>query len=425
MADANKRIAANDHTASHTIAGDVLLRNPLIAGPNDGVVGTWSAEWPAEGSSLGRTRHYHNSLLHYKQEFNLARDALLSVSGDAAGQAAAAPDRRAVPERQLALLETGHLGAGQTRSYAVPLPGLSPIFGVSWTAGQLELTLIAPDGSTYRAGDRGVTATTVDGPVSRLQLLHLDPALQQAGFWRLVVTAAREPVDYLALAGESGPVLVPAFTIAGDTATIGARVHWQGAPELPLQVVAYMRGASGRLSQVRLEPAANGHYQATLPLAGMGSGPHPVVLCARSTAVGRPLVRYAFGAVAPAPTGAPRPPAPPPAPEPGGRLLRRAPALAGPVRVSPAPGGAVAEVALRITVPGFYAINGRLGDQRASIQPHLPAGTSSVRLFFPGAVAAASLCDLSAYNADRPRLALVHPGCTAGAPAETAAGDPA
>ena len=73
------KVGSNPNTKYYTIAGDwakELGGNPLIPGPDDGLVPVSSAESGPNFQSLGRTEHAHLELLG-EEEYNLARDVLL------------------------------------------------------------------------------------------------------------------------------------------------------------------------------------------------------------------------------------------------------------------------------------------------------------------------------------------------------------
>ena len=69
----------NPNTKYYTIAGDWeknIGGNPMIPGPDDGLVPVSSAESDGYFQSLGRTEHNHIELLG-EEEYNLARDVLI------------------------------------------------------------------------------------------------------------------------------------------------------------------------------------------------------------------------------------------------------------------------------------------------------------------------------------------------------------
>jgi hypothetical protein len=69
----------NPNTRYYTIAGDWAKEaggNPIIPGPDDGLVPVSSAESEGNFQSLGRTEHAHLELLS-EEEYNLAQDVLL------------------------------------------------------------------------------------------------------------------------------------------------------------------------------------------------------------------------------------------------------------------------------------------------------------------------------------------------------------
>jgi pimeloyl-ACP methyl ester carboxylesterase len=69
----------NPNTKYYTIAGDWeknIGGNPMIPGPDDGLVPVSSAESEGYFQSLGRTEHNHIELLG-EEEYNLARDVLI------------------------------------------------------------------------------------------------------------------------------------------------------------------------------------------------------------------------------------------------------------------------------------------------------------------------------------------------------------
>jgi pimeloyl-ACP methyl ester carboxylesterase len=73
------KVGSNPNTKYYTIAGDWAKEvggNPLIPGPDDGLVPVSSAESGGNFQSLGRTEHAHLELLG-EEEYNLARDVLL------------------------------------------------------------------------------------------------------------------------------------------------------------------------------------------------------------------------------------------------------------------------------------------------------------------------------------------------------------
>jgi len=73
------KVGSNPNTRYYTIAGDWAKEvggNPMIPGPDDGLVPVSSAESGPNFQSLGRTEHAHQELLG-EQEYNLARDVLL------------------------------------------------------------------------------------------------------------------------------------------------------------------------------------------------------------------------------------------------------------------------------------------------------------------------------------------------------------
>ena len=73
------KVGSNPNTKYYTIAGDWAKEvggNPLIPGPDDGLVPVSSAESGDNFQSLGRTEHAHLELLG-EEEYNLARDVLL------------------------------------------------------------------------------------------------------------------------------------------------------------------------------------------------------------------------------------------------------------------------------------------------------------------------------------------------------------
>jgi pimeloyl-ACP methyl ester carboxylesterase len=73
------KVGSNPNTKYYTIAGDWAQEvggNPLIPGPDDGLVPVSSAESGGNFQSLGRTEHAHLELLG-EEEYNLARDVLL------------------------------------------------------------------------------------------------------------------------------------------------------------------------------------------------------------------------------------------------------------------------------------------------------------------------------------------------------------
>ena len=73
------KVGSNPNTRYYTIAGDWAKEvggNPLIPGPDDGLVPVSSAESGGNFQSLGRTEHAHLELLG-EEEYNLARDVLL------------------------------------------------------------------------------------------------------------------------------------------------------------------------------------------------------------------------------------------------------------------------------------------------------------------------------------------------------------
>ena len=73
------KVGSNPNTKYYTIAGDWAKEvggNPLIPGPDDGLVPVSSAESGDNFQSLGRTEHTHLELLG-EEEYNLARDVLL------------------------------------------------------------------------------------------------------------------------------------------------------------------------------------------------------------------------------------------------------------------------------------------------------------------------------------------------------------
>ena len=73
------KVGSNPNTRYYTIAGDWAKEvggNPLIPGPDDGLVPVSSAESGDNFQSLGRTEHAHLELLG-EEEYNLARDVLL------------------------------------------------------------------------------------------------------------------------------------------------------------------------------------------------------------------------------------------------------------------------------------------------------------------------------------------------------------
>ena len=73
------KVGSNPNTKYYSIAGDWAKEvggNPLIPGPDDGLVSVSSAESGGNFQSLGRTEHAHLELLG-EEEYNLARDVLL------------------------------------------------------------------------------------------------------------------------------------------------------------------------------------------------------------------------------------------------------------------------------------------------------------------------------------------------------------
>ena len=73
------KVGSNPNTKYYTIAGDWAKEvggNPLIPGPDDGLVPVSSAESGPNFQSLGRTEHAHLELLG-EEEYNLAREVLL------------------------------------------------------------------------------------------------------------------------------------------------------------------------------------------------------------------------------------------------------------------------------------------------------------------------------------------------------------
>ncbi|MDQ5842509.1 MAG: alpha/beta fold hydrolase [Thermoproteota archaeon] len=73
------KVGMNPNTRYYTIAGDWAKEvggNPIIPGPDDGLVPVSSAEPGGNFQSLGRTEHAHQELLG-EEEYNLARDVLL------------------------------------------------------------------------------------------------------------------------------------------------------------------------------------------------------------------------------------------------------------------------------------------------------------------------------------------------------------
>ena len=73
------KVGSNPNTKYYTITGDWAKEvggNPLIPGPDDGLVPVSSAESGGNFQSLGRTGHAHMELLG-EEEYNLARDVLL------------------------------------------------------------------------------------------------------------------------------------------------------------------------------------------------------------------------------------------------------------------------------------------------------------------------------------------------------------
>jgi pimeloyl-ACP methyl ester carboxylesterase len=69
----------NPNTRYYTVAGDLQKQiggNPIIPGPDDGLVPVSSAESEGYFQSLGRTEHGHLELLG-EEEYDLARDVLL------------------------------------------------------------------------------------------------------------------------------------------------------------------------------------------------------------------------------------------------------------------------------------------------------------------------------------------------------------
>jgi pimeloyl-ACP methyl ester carboxylesterase len=73
------KVGSNPNTRYYTIAGDWAKQvggNPIIPGPDDGLVPISSAESGPNFQSLGRTEHAHQELLG-EEEYNLARDVLL------------------------------------------------------------------------------------------------------------------------------------------------------------------------------------------------------------------------------------------------------------------------------------------------------------------------------------------------------------
>jgi pimeloyl-ACP methyl ester carboxylesterase len=73
------KVGMNPNTRYYTIAGDWAKEvggNPIIPGPDDGLVPVSSAEPEGNFQSLGRTEHAHLELLS-EEEYNLAQDVLL------------------------------------------------------------------------------------------------------------------------------------------------------------------------------------------------------------------------------------------------------------------------------------------------------------------------------------------------------------
>ena len=73
------KVGSNPNTKYYTIAGNWAKEvggNPLIPGPDDGLVPVSSAESGGNFQSLGRTEHAHLELLG-EEEYNLAREVLL------------------------------------------------------------------------------------------------------------------------------------------------------------------------------------------------------------------------------------------------------------------------------------------------------------------------------------------------------------
>lgn len=281
----NQLVGPNPATEYYTVAGDWTWRgfsNPLIWGPDDGVVAVSSVEALPYTISLGRTSSFHTDMTSNRDEWNLASGQVLRIS-----QAGSTGGGVAVPILSELI---SHEITGGTQSHEVLVSGTAPVtLGILWGEGDLNLTLTAPSGAEIRAAGAGVEMVeNVDETLGLRYILYRLEA-PESGTWQLNVTSSESgPVSYLAIgAEEGGPTLSASsdrgIIPAGDAVILTAEIDWAGAAQETLTVTAHIERPDGEVDEVVLEddgaattfaatytPEVEGYYNVAVAATGTG-----------------------------------------------------------------------------------------------------------------------------------------------------------
>lgn len=288
----NRVVGPNLNTRYYTVAGDWRwngFSNPLIWGPDDGVVAVSSVETLPYTASLGRTSSFHTAMTANAAEWSLASQQVVTTAqawpvGEPLAFTGAGLDGGTGLINISSL--TGHEITAGTTSHAVAVEAGAPAtLGILWGSGELSLTLTSPSGEQIIGQGNGVELVSGTDESLGLRYILYRLTAPEAGVYQLNLSSAGStPVRYLAVgAGEGGPSLTASarnsFVTAGSPLTLEAVLDWGGASPEPMTVAAHVERPGGAVDVVPLTDAGNGLY--TVEYTPAASGYYSVAVVAQ------------------------------------------------------------------------------------------------------------------------------------------------
>jgi hypothetical protein len=251
--------------------------NPLLPGPDDGVVSTYSAESLPFAPVLGRTANFHTENVRTPAVFELAAAQL-------AGGARTAAAYPAEEAPQISGVAAAHMAAGSSRAWQfVAEPGVPVSFLLLWTDGAPALSVYSPAGERFWGGEvRSLDA----GAGLRYQVVHI--ASPAGGPWRLAVDAGPEPARILLASASHSALRLAAELSAphpGDPIWIQASLPARTGGAAVTAHILYPNGSVAAVPLAEAGRAGTGDaavllYAGSVPAPEDAYGDLPVVLVA-------------------------------------------------------------------------------------------------------------------------------------------------
>lgn len=290
---ASDRIPRSDDTTYATIASVWLGGiNPLLPGPDDGVVSTASAEALPYAPSLGRPHGFHLDNPRNEQIFALTYDHLAGAGSSSMRQDAAPPVAAEAP--QLSAIVQAKMAAYEARSWELPIEAGRPAtFALLWRGGtEPSITLRSPSGEPV-----ATTAVRSEEPTALpYHLIQINEP--EGGLWQVSIeNGAEESLVLLATAVDS-PLRLAATVLPPSPAATGMITAEVSLAEgrAPSRLRAWIAYPQGRVEEVALlsngRPTATGNLLFSAPYLPPTDayGDIPIVIAAEMEGASRYLL---------------------------------------------------------------------------------------------------------------------------------------